>query len=437
MSEPISTIVDVQVTAQTAGVTQQGFGTPLILSPNATFPERVRFYSDLAGMVTDGFSSTGPEYLAASAMFAQNPRPTQIAIGRCANKPTQRWAVTPTAVNSFTYKMKAGATSVSFTADSSATVSEINIGLKAAIDALSLAVTVSDQTTFMRIVENVAGASHSFQIDGTPGSENLSLVQDHVDPGVAADLDAIALEDNTWYAICSLYNSAAMVTAISTWANANGKLYVASSQDSDILGAGSSDIASTQKAATRAKTAVLYHPDNFAWFDAALLGRCLPTTPGSETWMFKQLNGPAATRFTSTQLTHLQTKYCGWYTTVAGVNITHEGKTASGSYIDIQRGIDWTIARFGEAVVQLLVLVDKLGYTKKGISKVCAALRGVQKEGVDNGLFSDDPAPTVTPPDLASISLTDKANRLLPNVKADQVLAGAIHKVLVRATVSL
>jgi hypothetical protein len=433
----IASIVDVQITTQTAGVTQAGFGMPLILSPNATFAERVRFYSDLAGMATDGFSTTGPEYLAASAVFAQTPRPSRIAVGRMANKPTQRWAVTPSAVNSFTYKMKVGGTAVSFTSDGSATLTEIVTGLKAAIDALALPLTVSDQTTYMRIVENVAGASHSVQIDGTPGSENLSLAQDHADPGAAADLAAIALENSDWYAVVNLFNSPAMVTAISTWCASNGKLFVAASQDTAILGAGTSDIASTEKAAARNKTAVLYHKDNFAFFDAALLGRCLPETPGAETWMFKSLSGVTAGSFTATHLTNLRAKNCGWYYTLAGVSMSAEGKVASGSYIDVERGRDWLTARIAERVYSLLVNRSKVPFTDKGISAITNEVRAQLQEGIDNGLLADDPKPTVTAPRAAAVSSTDKAARYLPSVKFDAVLAGAIHKVQIRGTISL
>jgi hypothetical protein len=433
----LASVVSVTVSTQTAGVTATGFGMPLILSANASFTERVRTYTDLAGMVTDGFASTSPEYKAASAMFSQSPKPPTIAVGRRALKPTLRWAVTPTAVNSFTYSMKFNGSTLTFTADSSATVTEVIAGLKSAIDALSLPVTVSDQTTFMRIVENVAGAWHECSILGTPGSENLSLAMDHADPGLATDLAAIAVENNDWYGIANLYNSPAEIAAIALYAEANTKLFVAASQDTTILGSGTSDVASTEKALAHTKTAIFYHRDNGEFADAAILGKCLPKTPGSETWMFKTLSGVTAGSFTSTQLTNLRAKYCGWYATLGGINQTFEGKVASGTYIDVVRGIDWATARYQEAVVSLFANSDKVAYTDKGISAVCAALRGVQQLGVDNGLFSDNPAPTVTAPRASAATTGDKAARLLSGVKADATIAGAIHKVALTATLSL
>lgn len=434
----LSEVVDVTITDETSTVSEEGFGTPIILSANATFPERVRSYSDTAGMVTDGFTSTTPEYLAAEAMFSQSPRPELVKVGRRANKPTLRWAITPTAANLFNYQMKfAGNALTSFTSDSDGTVTEVITGLKALIDALALPVTVSNQTTYMRILENVAGAWHQASVLGVPGVENLAIEMDHADPGLAADLAAIALEDNDWYAICNLYNSAAEVAAIAAYAEANGKLFVAASQQSSILGGGSSDIASTLETSAYTKTAVLHHPDNSEFVDAALLGRCLPTTPGSETWMFKNLAGVAAATYTSTQKTNMRAKNCGWYTAFGGTNVTFEGKVASGSYIDVERGKDWTEARMAEGVVNLLIQNDKIGFTDKGVANICAVLREVQDTGVTNGLYSDDPAPLVTAPLVADVSDSDKSNRILPDVVASQTIAGAIHKVRVNVRIVL
>src|SRR5687768_4049946 len=102
----LSDIIVITITTETGGILQAGFGVPLILAPHANNVDRIRYYTDLAGMVTDGFTSTTAPYKAASAMFAQNPRPERIAVGRLALYPTQRFAVTPTAVHSAKYSLK-------------------------------------------------------------------------------------------------------------------------------------------------------------------------------------------------------------------------------------------------------------------------------------------------------------------------------------------
>lgn len=81
-------IVNVTISRNTASVSQAGFGVPAIISEfleattTPAFTERIRFYTDPATMLTDGFLSTSLEYLAALAIVAQNPRVVRFAIGR-------------------------------------------------------------------------------------------------------------------------------------------------------------------------------------------------------------------------------------------------------------------------------------------------------------------------------------------------------------------
>lgn len=80
----------VQVRIDSLGLARAGFGVPLILSHNAGFVERVRYYSGIAA-VGDDFDDTSSEYRAANAMFAQTPHPQFVAIGRAAGSVTQRY----------------------------------------------------------------------------------------------------------------------------------------------------------------------------------------------------------------------------------------------------------------------------------------------------------------------------------------------------------
>lgn len=94
----ISPYVTVNITRDTVGASTEGFGTPLLLSANADFAERTRTYGSLAEVAEDFPITTGPEYLAAQALFSQDRRPEQIKIGRCALKPTQRYALSIPAI---------------------------------------------------------------------------------------------------------------------------------------------------------------------------------------------------------------------------------------------------------------------------------------------------------------------------------------------------
>src|SRR3990167_1887455 len=80
------------ISATSLGIQGAGFGIPMILSVNAAWAERIRFYNDTAGVAED-FATTSPEYLAANGLFAQNPSPSSIGIGRAIGQPTQVYTI--------------------------------------------------------------------------------------------------------------------------------------------------------------------------------------------------------------------------------------------------------------------------------------------------------------------------------------------------------
>jgi hypothetical protein len=84
MSE-LNSIINVTINRLTKPIGQAGFGTPLIVGPNATFVERIKFYTEnemvaLAAALTGGTAAM--EYLMADTIFSQTPHVNQIAIGK-------------------------------------------------------------------------------------------------------------------------------------------------------------------------------------------------------------------------------------------------------------------------------------------------------------------------------------------------------------------
>jgi hypothetical protein len=437
----LSDIVSISITKDSAKITQAGFGIPLILSPRPVWAERVREYTDTDGMITDGFVAGTPEYAAASALFSQNPRPPKILVGRLANKPTQRWAVTPIVANADTYKLTVVDTAgvehpVSFVSDGTATATEIIAGLKTAIDALGLALTTTDQGTFLRVVANVAGTFFGLYVDNI---DKLGIAQDHADPGSAADLDAIKLENDTFYGVLGLANSAAEIAAIAAWTETNKRFFLAASQDSAIATtvlAGATDIAATLRTAAYDRTAVLYYERNHLFADAAWDGRCLPLDPGSETWKFKTLAGIPASKLTATHRANIKAKNANWYEAVAGVNMTAEGTMASGQFIDIVRGTDWLEADMSTGVFGALVKPNKTPYTDGGIATIEAEVRASLQRGVNQGLLAEG-STSVTVPKVANVSSNDKATRVLRNLKFGSTFQGAIHSAQIAGNISV
>ena len=442
---PLSDIVVVNILAQVGGLTQQGFGTPLILGYTPAWVERVRYYSDLAGIATD-LGSTSPEYKCAQAVFGQTPRPERLAIGRGANKPTQRYKLSIVAVvankdyvvrlNGVDYTINSGATP---TNDSIA--GAINTAISAACTAAGFTSSVIGAvgSQQVQVLGNAAGNWCSFGIPNAGMLPYLKAMQDHADPGISADLDAILLEDTAWYCLLTMYNSSACVQGAATWTQANERLYLAESQDSEIptVSVGpATDIAKVLSVAGQERAPLIYHPIGQEFAAAAWAGRVLPLTPGSETWKFKTLSGVSAQSYTTTQANNIRNKRANFYY-IAGRSITSEGTTPSTAlpFIDIVRFRDWLRVRLQENLFLLLADADKVSFDDTGITKVLGVIRGVLEEARSNGAITPDF--TVTVPKASAVNPVDKANRELKNVTFQVTYTGAVHKVVINGVITL
>jgi hypothetical protein len=439
----LSDIVRVTVTTESAKVLRAGFGVPLILSCNATWLDLVRFYTSADGLLADGFTTDMPEYKMASAIFAQTPAPARVAVGKRGNKPTQRFKVTVSLVaNATAYKLEVNGEEVTFTSDANATNDEIIAGLVTAFNLETSTLTASAQgvvgSQHMQLLGDSAGSWDDVEIlDVEKGL--LAIAQDNDDNSVDTDLAAIKVFDGTWYAVLNPWNSKDSIEEIAAWVETNKKLFIAQTCDTEVITVADSiatDVAKTLKTATYFRTALIYHPKVAAFADAAWGGKMLPEDPGSETWKFKTLAGVPAVKFTETHLVNLQAKYCNWYETVAGVNITQEGKVSGNEWIDVIRFRDWLEARIGERIFGRLTTSKKVPFTDHGVTTIVGDVTAQLAEGIRVGGLAKDPEPTVTAPKVADISVLDRANRHLPDVEFSARLAGAIHTLDISGVVS-
>jgi hypothetical protein len=126
-----------------------------------------------------------------------------------------------------------------------------------------------------------------------------------------------------------------------------------------------------------------------------------------------------------------------FYHTIAGVNITEEGESASGEFIDVTQGVDWLAQRLQERIFGKLANAKKIPFTDPGIQIVEAEVRAQLQEGINVGFLAADPVPVVTVPLAADVSATDKGNRLLPDVEFQATIAGAIHSLEITGSVTV
>lgn len=185
------------------------------------------------------------------------------------------------------------------------------------------------------------------------------------------------------------------------------------------------------------RTALIYTDDTDNDIDAAWVGLNAPEDPGSLTWAFKELSGVSPDELTDTEKAAIQKKHANTYTEVAGISITQNGVVASGEYIDIIRGTDFIQARLEERLFTAIAASKKIPYTAQGQDIFRSVVKGVLQLGIDQGIFSAVPEPTVTVPEISTIPAADKKNRVLKDLTFQVVYAGAVHKIEVQGNISV
>lgn len=436
---PLSDVVQVTITTATKGIAQAGFGTPLIVGYHTNYLDRVREYTDLASLVTDGFTVYDPIYRAAAAAWAQTPHPTSFKVGRRALPFTETIDLTPTdTTEDLVYTLKVLSpdgteTTCTYTVLSGDAVADIVAGLQTPLNAIA-DLTATDNTTKVTCAADNAGEYFYFE----ELNAELELTDVTADPGIATDLAAIHLADPDWYGLAIDSNSVAEILAAAAWVETLDRIAAFYTKDAGVKDSGvSDDVASDLQTSAYARCVIKYSADHSGYGGAAWLGRMLPTNPGSASWVYKTLTGVAADVLTTTEQSTVEGKNCNHYQSLASVNITRWGISPAGEFIDITRGRDWLKARIQEEVYNVLVNNPKVPYTDAGADLIRGAILSVLDQGVKRGFLAADPAYTITVPLVSAQTTTNKANRIFSDIHFEATVAGAIHTVVITGTISV
>lgn len=431
----LDSIVTINIDTQTTSPTRKGFGVPLVAGFHNLFADRVRFYTSLLAMLADGFTTTSAIYRAAQAIFAQNPRVTKLAVGKFDVAAVQTINLTPVVKNTHEYSVTINGTVFTFTSDGTATAAEIVNGLLAAINAGTEPMTASNAANVLHLVGDVAGDLSSVVVDYGDFAY-ADITPDTMD--VAGALATISLADDSWYALTLVDQSAVIIANAAAYIETVKKIAIFTTADSAVLDSvDTTDIASVIKAAAYARSAVIFTRTPGKYAGAGWEGEELPNDPGSSTWKFKTLSGVPVDVYTPTQENTLTTKRANYYEEVAGVNVTQEGITGSGEFIDVTIFVDWLQARMQERLFGILVNVKKIPFTDKGIALVEGAIRAQLREGVDVGGLVDNDQLQVIVPKAADVSPADKASRTLQPITFQAELAGAVHFLIINGTLTV
>jgi len=426
-------IVSVQIALQTAGVSRGNFGTPMIVAPLMTFPERVRVYTSYNAASEDDLP---PSLLTAlSDCFGQIPRPKQVKVGRRAVLKAVIEVADLIALG--TYSFKVNSDTYSYTADGTPTKAEIATGL-------ALAVTSDTDEV---ITATAVGDTVEIAWISTVGSIELltNLQWGTISPlaassAVADDLDAILDEDSAWYGLVLTERVKQTQLDAAAWTEANDRLFITATNEADVLNpALATDLISVLKNTRYYRTAVLYHTNAATEYpDAAWAGRVFTIQPGAETWALKSLASVTPSPLTSTQKQTVVNKGGNTFEFYqAQIALTNPGKVAAGEWIDVIRFRDWLKDTIQVNMVQMMINRDKVPYTDAGIQLCVNNLRKSLQEGQNVGGIAPDeldannntvPGFVITYPRSVELAPSIKASRTL-SLGFTARLAGAIHVV--------
>lgn len=440
----IKDIVNVVISRDTASLSQVGFGTILVLTPEANFSNRVQYVesADAAADILLG-GSNSLAYKAFQAIFSQNPSPVRAAIGN-QNSTKKVTFVGDMVAGSIVALVNGTSVTQAWTSSKAATLSALAVKIAAVTDVGSSVVAGDILTTTPTINKLL---TMSFTITGTTMTAAYSVTA--IDT-VTQALDAIVDETNDFYAVTITSRASADQKLAADWCESRTKIFGCASSDNNIIAqtvlADTTSIAALLKAGAYARSFSIYHADATTVFpECAALGRILPLDPGTYTMKFKTLAGIAVSALSSTSSINARAKNCMTYEAVGGANILVEGATGSGEFVDTIIFIDWLTARLTENIYRILKTNDKVPYTDTGIMTIKSGVDQVLKIGQNVGGISPTAFDSnkvqiggyyVIVPALEAITLVDKAARYLQGVKFTAFLAGAIHAVKINGVVT-
>ena len=182
-------------------------------------------------------------------------------------------------------------------------------------------------------------------------------------------------------------------------------------------------------------------PDVNKYMNVAFMAKYLQYQSGTETAAHKKLSAVLPSEFSTSEISAILTANLNYFTTVGGKTITMNGKVLSGEWIDVIRFRDWLQNDMQVRVVNLFMVNPKISLNDAGIAlienQMIASLRSGQNiGGIAEDEFDEDgeviPGFTVTVPEAASLSDTEKASRSLENFQFTARLLGAIHFVEIK-----
>ena len=265
---------------------------------------------------------------------------------------------------------------------------------------------------------------------------------------LATQLIALFKIDANYYTITCTndFTDADKATIAARVETVGSKIGIYKTGNVDCYGVATTDLGSVLKALNYNRAMVIFTSDvdgsNPAYVDQAVaaIAATVEYTSAKPALVLddKELAGIVAEDLLPEQYVTLESKNINYYTKTSEIetSVFKNGVLASGYYFDTIQNADWIGYLMKYNLFMLKRNKPKIPFTAKGFSLVAAALTsacitarnadvigsGYDEDGnyIENGF-------DISMPELASISLEDKANRYLQNVSTKVLLSGAIQ----------
>ena len=424
----LTDIIEINISRETAAVAQTNFNVPLFISAHTKFAERARTYSSLTAVAED-FEPTDTAYIVAQKLFSQVLKPSQIVMGRRL-VPSSTVNINSVAVGSYT--MTISGIPFVFVAGGLDTAITIAAGLKTAYDVTPVTgVTVTDNLDGSLTIASATGYALAV-------SDNMSQANSPSVESWVTTINEITVVDNTWYAVMIESHLEADVLTVAAQVEGLKKVFATSSSSADIKTTSTTDTFSKLKALGYQRTFGLYSATADTEFpEAAWVGYQLQEQPGSNTWAYKTLSGVTVSTLSDTESTNIHNKSGSTYERVGGLSSTIGAKMFGGEWIDVMIFVDWLEQRMKERLWSRMANSKKIPYTAAGAAIIEAEIRAQLNDGIRVGGLAPSPAPTVEVPDVLSVSVNARAQRIFEGITFEARLAGAIHFVKIAGTVTV
>lgn len=294
--------------------------------------------------------------------------------------------------------------------------------------------------------EAYIAASVAFNQDPRPGKVYIIARSAGTSEGVSEDIAVCmdrAMSRNEWYGFSLAFTATATETeAAAKWAEANDKLFGFTYTNGECpisLGAYNNTFGFFAGSLVPQPEKM---PDGNKYAAVACMAKCFGYDPGTETWALKTLNGVTPSHLSTTQMQQLTDEGANYYITVANKDVTQDGRTGSGEWVDVVRFMHWLVNEVQMGVFQFMVKNPKVAFNDGGITgihnAVQSVLKGAQGKGIDEDAYDEDgnvfQGFTVSVPRAYKISAAKKKMRKLEGVTFTARLSGAIHITEIRGT---